>query len=298
VVSAFSVVPERSSGVGRSLAKPVRMYSWLLSLECHGVIFAVRVNSRALWNLVARRAAEFIPGVQVNCPGRIDWSYSLAEEGPAAETAGATGGVTVLSGRRRIGIALSRFAALQTLCSNLQMKMAELSPQAVFIHAGVVGWKGRAIVLPGRSFSGKSTLVAELLRRGATYYSDEFAVLRDGFVHAFPCPLHIRSQQGHTGRRIPALLMRAGIGTAPLPVGLILFLSFHGRSGWSVRRLSPGHGILGLLRNAVAARSRPAETLSALSSAVLEAPAYRGRRGEAGLAADRVFKLFNESWAA
>jgi hypothetical protein len=292
VVSAFSVVPERSGSVGSAVAAPVRMYSWLLSLECHGVGFGVRVNSRALWNLVARRAAEFIPGVQINAPGRIDWPYSLHESSDGSP------GITVRSGRRRVAVASSRLAALQAMCSDLQMKMAELSPQAVFIHAGVVGWKGRAIVLPGRSFSGKSTLVAELLRRGATYYSDEFAVFRDGFVHPFPCPLHIRSRQGHAGRRIPAPHMRAGIGTAPLPVGLILFLSFRSRSGWNVRRLSPGHGVLGLLRNAVAARRRPAETLRALSSAVLDAPAWRGRRGEAAIAADRVFELFNESWAA
>jgi hypothetical protein len=297
VVSAFSVAPERSGGVGRTVAVPVNMYSWLLSLECHGVGFGVRVNSRALWNLVARRAAEFLPSVQVNAPGRIDWSYSLVEQAPA-ETVGATSGIIVLSGRRRICVAPGRLAAVQAMCSDLQMKMAEMSPQAVFIHAGVVGWKGRAIVLPGRSFSGKSTLVAALLQRGATYYSDEFAVFRNGFVHPFPCPLHIRSRKGQTGRRIPAPRMQAGIGTAPLPVGLVLFLSFRGQSGWSVRRLSPGHGILGLLRNAVAARSRPAETLRALSSAVLQAPAWRGRRGEAAVAADRVFELFNESWAA
>jgi hypothetical protein len=292
VVSAFSVAPEHSGSLGRALSGRVRMYSWLLSLECHGVGFGVRVNSRALWNLVARRTGEFIPGVQVNAPGRIDWPYSLQE------SVDGTPGVTVLSGRRRIAIGLSRFAALQAMCSDLQMKMAEMSTQGVFIHAGVVGWEGRAIVLPGRSFSGKSTLVAELLRRGGTYYSDEFAVFRDGFVHAFPCPLHIRSQRGQAGRRTPAHLMRAGIGTAPLPVGLILFLSFQSGSGWNVRRLSPGHGILGLLRNTVAARRRPAETLRDLCAAVQQAPAYRGRRGEATMAADRVFELFNECWAA
>src|SRR6185369_13624268 len=49
----------------------------------------------------------------------------------------------------------------------------------LFVHAGVVAWRGRAILIPGRSMSGKSHLTAELVRRGAMYYSDEFAVLND-----------------------------------------------------------------------------------------------------------------------
>ncbi len=300
MVSAFSVVPEPS--VPRHPAPapspqavcgaPARAYSWLLSLQCHGVCFGVRVNSRPLWNLVARRAAEFIPGVQVNAGGRIDCSYILTESAEGRP------GIAVHSGRRLVARAVNRFEAFQALCSDVQLKLAELSPQAVFIHAGVVGWKGRAIILPGRTFSGKSTLVNELLRCGATYYSDEYAVFENGYVHPFPCPLHVRSRQGHAGRRIPATLLRAAIGFAPIPAGLILFLSFRAGSAWQVRHLSPGLGMLGLLRNAVAARARPAETLRALSPAVLHAPAIRGRRGEAGLAADRIFELFDESWPA
>jgi uridine kinase len=39
------------------------------------------------------------------------------------------------------------------------------------------------IAIPGRSFSGKTSLVTALVRAGAVYYSDEFAVIdRDGLV--------------------------------------------------------------------------------------------------------------------
>jgi hypothetical protein len=62
-----------------------------------------------------------------------------------------------------------------------------------FLYAGVVAWQGHAIVFPGRSLSGKTTLVREMLRLGATYYSDEFAVVdNSGLVHSFPRPLGIR----------------------------------------------------------------------------------------------------------
>jgi hypothetical protein len=39
-------------------------------------------------------------------------------------------------------------------------------------------WLGPlAILIAGRSFSGNTTLAAELVRAGATYYSDEFKVV-------------------------------------------------------------------------------------------------------------------------
>ena len=49
---------------------------------------------------------------------------------------------------------------------------------------------GHGIMLPGYSFAGKTTLVAEFVRAGALYYSDEYAVLdRDRFAHPYPRPL-------------------------------------------------------------------------------------------------------------
>jgi len=59
----------------------------------------------------------------------------------------------------------------------------------VFVHAGVVAWQGRAVLIPGRTLSGKSWLVRALVRAGAEYYSDEFAVLdARGRVHPYPLP--------------------------------------------------------------------------------------------------------------
>src|SRR4051795_2847365 len=40
------------------------------------------------------------------------------------------------------------------------VRIPDRSPRRVFIHAGVVGWNGGAILIPGASFSGKTRLVA------------------------------------------------------------------------------------------------------------------------------------------
>ena len=84
-------------------------------------------------------------------------------------------------------------SVLQSFESSVHLHVAEMAPHKVFVHAGVVGWKEKAIVIPGRSFSGKSTLVAEFVRAGAKYYSDEYAVLDvQGNVHPYSRPVVMR----------------------------------------------------------------------------------------------------------
>src|SRR5262249_36246454 len=86
-------------------------------------------------------------------------------------------------------------ACLRTFEADVQLHVAEMAPERVFVHAGVVAYQGRGILLPGRSFAGKSTLVRELVQAGAQYYSDEYAVLdADGAVHPYPRPLSIRNE--------------------------------------------------------------------------------------------------------
>src|SRR4051794_17421483 len=57
---------------------------------------------------------------------------------------------------------LGKFAVLDTatewLLSHLELWVAEHAERYVFVHAGCVAVGGRAIVLPGRSMSGKSSL--------------------------------------------------------------------------------------------------------------------------------------------
>jgi hypothetical protein len=63
----------------------------------------------------------------------------------------------------------------------------------VALHAGAVGSSGGGLVLPGPMESGKSTLVAGLLRAGWRYLSDEVAALDpiSGRVYPFPKFLYL-----------------------------------------------------------------------------------------------------------
>jgi hypothetical protein len=161
--------------------------------------------------------------------------------------------------------------------------VAELAPRRVFVHAGVVGWRGRAIVLPGKSMAGKSELVAALLRAGATYYSDEYAVLDgQGRVHPYPRPIALRADRERSDRRGPdARAERSPRRLRPLPVGLVALCRYRAGSRWRPRRLSRGAAALAILANTVSARRAPARALRAIGAVVLSATVIEGLRGEA-----------------
>jgi hypothetical protein len=126
------------------------------------------------------------------------------------------------------------------LCQDIENAVAQRSRQMLFVHAGVIGWRGLAIVVPGRSHTGKSTLVAELVRRGAVYYSDEFAVLDDlGLVHPYRRPLVLRGQTTPP----PDLRLVRADAPEPLPIGVVVAGRYQPGVTWrpTVVRLDEAH---------------------------------------------------------
>ena len=89
------------------------------------------------------------------------------------------------------------------------MYVAEFSTPHLMMHAGVVAWKGKAIVLPGTSHAGKTTLVTALVEAGATYYSDEYAVL-DAKGHVSPYARRLSLRDGPFGEARRARLSGPG----------------------------------------------------------------------------------------
>src|SRR5262245_57956770 len=248
-----------------------------LTFNSYGLRIGVRVNDPSiLKNIVAR-----LPPGSTPVSGRIvDHLYSL------------TGFANSGSGKvRRFNLGywnLVRFARLRSFEdfldgfeSHVQLTVAEFAPRRVFVHAGVVAWNGAAILIPGLSFSGKTTLVFELIRAGATYYSDEYAVLDErGRVHAYPRPLGIRSA-GAVAGKVEANEIGANVGTKPLRARLVLSTRFKDGAQWRPRELTRGKGVLELLANTVSARTQPELALKVLPQALESATILKGARGEA-----------------
>jgi hypothetical protein len=171
--------------------------------------------------------------------------------------------------------------AVSVLDAALRAHVAITAPERAFIHAGVVSHRGRTIMVPGPSFSGKTSMVAALVRAGAEYFSDEFGVLDDkGLVHPYAKRLSIR---GERGGRIDHHVESLGgeQAEAPLPVGLVVMSVYRPGARWEPRTLSHGEGVLSLLSNAIAAQEHPERVLGPITRAVSGAVVLEGERGDA-----------------
>lgn len=181
--------------------------------------------------------------------------------------------------------------ALRALAADAQIHVAAHAPRAVFVHAGVVAWEGEALLLPGVSRAGKTTLVSRLIEAGGTYYSDDYAVLDpDGRVWPFPRRLGIRLPGGARSDRGAAEL-GAVTGTEPAAVRWIVNTAYVPDRALAPRRMTGGEAVLSLLANAPAARVAPGRVLRVLERAVADAEAWQGPRGDADATLEALHAL-------
>jgi hypothetical protein len=180
---------------------------------------------------------------------------------------------------------------LERFESDLQLYVAEFARKRIFVHAGVVEWSNEAIVIPGRSHTGKTTLVAELVRAGARFYSDEYAVFdAAGRVHPYAKPLAVRGASGRQLKRSPEDFGGSS-GQKPIPIRLVVVTRFKNGAQWNPKPGSAGQGILALLANTVAARRKPAGSLTVFQRSVTDAQVMAGPRGEAQETAASILEL-------
>jgi len=249
-----------------------------LAFSSYGVRIAIRVNQS---NLRGAIGALLPPGCTMLPPGPVERVYSLIVNGSHQQ--GDDEGFHLLyEDSKHLVKHRELTPILKFLAARLRRTVAELAPRRVFVHAGVVAHRGRAIVIPGPTMSGKSTLVSELLRHGAIYYSDEYAVLdADGMVYPFPKPVSLRAPVSFDSIDFEAEYFGASSGNAPLPIGLVVVTHYQVGARWRPRTLSHGQGALTLMAHAIAARRDPRRVMASLLRAVAGAIMLKGVRGEA-----------------
>jgi hypothetical protein len=174
-------------------------------------------------------------------------------------------------------------AALEAALSDLELWIAEHADDGVFVHAGCVAFDGRAIVLPGSTHSGKTTLTRALLDAGAVYLSDEYAIVDgDGRVRPYVRPLSLRDATG----RVRRLRVHTQPTASSASVALIAFLSYDASvDDLDVTPLSRSETVLQILMHTVPAQARPKDSLRAATAAARGAVGVMGARGDAGAAA-------------
>jgi hypothetical protein len=236
--------------------------------------FGVRVRVETDAPEVLERVPALLPPYAQPCPpSTADGSFEIV--------ARPDGFYDFLLGRSPVTSAIDLKFTMTLLEAQLRIFVGVRAPDRIFVHAGVVAHNRRAILVPGLSFAGKTTLVLALVRAGAVYYSDEFAILdQDGLVHPYAKPVSVRNggrvQSDHDIERYGGVA-----GTEPIEVGAVVFTQFRPGAEWNPTQLSPARGALVLLRNTMAALERSEEAMRVLKLAVDGAVLLEGDRGEA-----------------
>ena len=134
----------------------------------YGVRIGLRVDCSALLDALERDPARMSlpvgwrPVGDDEPDGPVSVRYELLTSAPG----GASPSYRVYAGRNLVADVRGLSDAGWALAAHAEPFVAERAPDHLFVHAGVVGWEGRAIVMPGASFAGKTTLVAGLARGG------------------------------------------------------------------------------------------------------------------------------------
>lgn len=242
-----------------------------ITLAPFGVRIGIRTDEPALMPSIRK---ILLPGWQCAESMEVDHLYSIY---------GREHGYTLIQGTEEIARDCSLAQLLHVLEQSVHIQVGAYARNHVFVHAGVVAWKGQAIMVPGRSGVGKSTLVKAMVDAGATYYSDEFAVVRvHGSVEPYPRPLALRDEK----RMRPALRIspsRLGWrpGLEPLHVRAILFTRYRRNEVWDPAVISPGEAVLRLYSHTICARTNTELAFEVLTRVASEALLFEGYRGEA-----------------
>ena len=148
-----------------------------------GYDFAVRATSEALGAYLEQLLASFTsPGPEplhlysfIDEPDRPDERYVIYRDGEHVVTTAYAS------------------TALRHLLWDINRRVVEETPNLLLLHASAAEHRGRAVIFPAEMDSGKTTLVAGLVRAGLRYLTDETVAI-DGetlAVHPYPKPLSL-----------------------------------------------------------------------------------------------------------
>lgn len=263
-----------------------------ISFDAFGVRIGVRATAE---NLLAPLVSYLPAGWQPDSSGTVERLYSII--GAKIDRRPAVRRFSFLYGDvQQLARSAHSEELYEALEADMDFYLAQTARQGLFVHAGVVAWKGQAIVIPGRSQSGKTILVKAFLQAGATFYSDEYAVFdRRGRVYPYPRRLSVRGDGGDETSRLSAESLGSQTGTELLPVGLVTLTRYKAGAPWKPKALSPGRGTLGLLANAFAARNRPERALATLGRVARQAPVLSGNRGEASETVTSILRFLEST---
>ena len=246
-------------------------------VDCYGVTLELRASSPAF----LRHLRGCLPPPCARTEARPSRVYAARQQQPVCACGRRHKGLAAADGRAEF-----RGQDATGLFVHMRMRLwhyvVSHSPRYLFVHAGVVAFGGKAVVIPGDSMSGKTTLVSALLRAGGTYYSDEFAVIdARGLIHPFRQPLGMRRPGSRDQTDVPASRLTRRLGRTPVRAALLVSTRFVEGERWTPTPLSRGEAVMALVGNSAGVRRTPARGLAVLTKATEHVVGLQGPRGDA-----------------
>lgn len=264
-----------------------RSYGVTVRIDSNSESLLAKARSIAKKSFIER--LEFIENKEF----AVDYSFGLVR--------GDNGSVQLLENGAFRSEPVNEIVCLNFFRSYLRAIVAERATPWVFVHAGVVSYKGQAVIIPGSSYSGKTTLVAEFLKQGAQYFSDEYAVFDEsGVVHPFPRDLSVRVDgDRRVVRETRPEELGAEISTTPTRVGFVLITHFDQFAVWAPERLTLGNGIKEVIAHTISIKYNTPFGLKVLNAAFENAIIFKGARAEAARLAESVLSMLddNTNWS-
>jgi hypothetical protein len=193
---------------------------------------------------------------------------------------------------RRVG---SPLALVDELLWHVNREALTRPDPRIGIHASAASLNGRTFLFPAPAGSGKTTLVAGLLQHGASYMTDEAALIAPETIelHPYPKPMWmapgaIRAVDGLRDRLLPEYRslsrvrvyvrctdLGADAVTMPLPVDLVVAPSYRQGSATTLEPMSRAECLMTLANNAFNLHRFGRQGVTALERLVAASRCYR-----------------------
>jgi hypothetical protein len=167
----------------------------------------------------------------------------------------------------------------------------------ILLHAAAATVEGTTVLLPGAAEAGKTTLVAGLMRNGASYVTDEAVAIDPVTREVLPYPKPLSIDRGSweilpelapsdvfadycdEQWRVPPDAFQEGAVADPLRPGIVVFPSYALGAATSVEPLTGAEALLELLRNTFRFQEHPRRDLSVLAQLLGDVACFRLRSG-------------------
>jgi hypothetical protein len=250
-----------------------------------GVHLAVACDSDAVAAALDRYVLPWLPRAALDT-GRADRVVDVRQMSPGGA------GLEIAVDGVAVAVVPSPLAAIPHVQRALDEAFVRCQSEVAVVHAGVVAHEGRAIILPAETHAGKSTLVAELVRQGGVYCSDEYALIdAGGRVHPYPRAILLREELGDDQSPRLAAELGGTVAHEPVRAGLIVGVRRVAGAALDLTPTTQAEAVLLLLRNTPHELADAPWILAPIARAVEGTACYVGVRGEAAGAAASILAL-------